>query len=95
MSTPQLGRLWVDVARVSAQAGDAQRRLAASRRDGAVAGRAADYKHKRYGELVTPFILELGGRPSECAKTFMQKILHPGSPQEADCSWQGARAWGL
>eukprot|EP00969_Alexandrium_andersonii_P046076 2021649-Alexandrium_andersonii.AAC.1 len=45
-STPQLGRLWVDVACVSAQAGDAQRRLAASRRGGTAAERAADYKLK-------------------------------------------------
>eukprot|EP00969_Alexandrium_andersonii_P082655 3643794-Alexandrium_andersonii.AAC.1 len=60
---PQLGRLWVDVACVSAQAGDAQRRPTASRRDGTAAERAADYKLKRYGGHAIPFILELGGRP--------------------------------
>eukprot|EP00969_Alexandrium_andersonii_P081506 3592396-Alexandrium_andersonii.AAC.1 len=60
---PRLGRLWVDVACVSALAGDAQRRLAAARKDGTAAERAADYKLRRYKGVATPFILELGWRP--------------------------------
>eukprot|EP00969_Alexandrium_andersonii_P263722 11656828-Alexandrium_andersonii.AAC.1 len=58
---PQLGRIWVDVACVSSQAGDAQLRLTASRKDGTAAERAADYKLKRYGGMAIPVILELGG----------------------------------
>eukprot|EP00969_Alexandrium_andersonii_P366426 15468495-Alexandrium_andersonii.AAC.1 len=60
---PKLGTIWVDVACVSAQAGDAERRMQASRRDGAAAERAADFKLRRYNNRAVPFILELGGRP--------------------------------
>ena len=92
---PRLGTLWVDVACVSAQAGDAERRLQASRRDGTAAERAADYKLRRYSGQAIPFILELGGRPSESARAFVQKLLHANPDMEDDCPWQGAKAWGL
>ena len=90
---PQMGRLWIDVAVVSPQAGDAAHQLRATRVDGAAAKEACKYKRRRYGDQVIPFVLEVGGRPSDEARAFVHRVLHADPLMEGSAAERGAHFW--
>jgi hypothetical protein len=83
----------VDVSLVSACAGPAQRLMASARRDGAAADEACQLKRRRYGPEVVPFVMELGGRPSDHARAWMRKVLAWGGDRVEGPRLTGAEAW--
>jgi len=87
------GQVLIDVAVVSAMAGDAARVANAGRRDGVAAQRACGVKLSRYGETVVPFVVEVGGRPSEAAKAWLRHLLPRISEDAEEAAIRGADAW--
>ena len=69
------GHHLIDVRICSPCAGDHARVLAASRRDGEAAARQVRAKIARYGDTVTPFIVEIGGRPSREAREWVKETI--------------------
>ena len=92
---PTLGTTWIDVSVVSAAAGDAHRQIQAARKDGVAAANACIGKHARYGESVVPFVLEIGGRPSTPALTYVRTLLHCSPEENEEAPLQGATIWGM
>jgi hypothetical protein len=82
---PTMGSLLIDVAVVSATAGNSSQIATAGRKDGAAAARAVEVKKQRYNDMAIPFVLEIGGRPSGPAIDLVRRALRNATQQEEDC----------
>ena len=71
----QQGQHLIDVCICSPCAGEQPRLNAAAKRDGEAAARQVRNKYARYGETVTPFVLEVGGRPAREAREWVKGII--------------------
>ena len=82
----------LDITCVSPLAGDPGHLASAARRDGVSAQAAESGKYARYGQTVTPFVLELGGRPSKGTREYIGSVIAQSSSDRPH-STLGAQAW--
>ena len=88
------GQQLLDVRICSPCAGEAPKVQAAALRDGEAATRQVRAKIARYGETVTPFIVEVGGRPSKEAREWVQDVVRR-TVLDGHSSILGATVWAM